>query len=354
MQRQTVHGMAIDAATYGVKGSRLCLLSDRIAQTAPGLALACIIATTSKYISEHNGGPAMLFALLIGMAFNHLSDNDKMAAGLQAASRFLLRLGVALMGLRITTGQISGLGLETFSFVIAGVAATLIVGALIGRALGLPLDHAILSAGSVAICGASAALAIASVLPRKPESERNAIHTIAGVTTLSTVAMVTYPALAIGMGLDPRSAGVFIGATIHDVAQVVGAGYTISELSGQTATIVKLLRIACLLPVVVILGLLYRSSRGSSADKPALVPWFLIAFTGLVALNSIGIVGNSMRDTAGLLSQWMLLTAVSALGIKTSLREFAALGPRPLFALVAQTLFLATFALAGLSLMRIL
>lgn len=344
--------MAIEAAGSEARVSRFHILYHRVAYLFPGLVLTGVIATTSKYISEHNGGPAMLFALLIGMAFNHLSENEKMAAGLHVASRFLLRLGVALLGLRITAGQIGGLGLETFVFVIAGVAATLAIGTFIGRALGLTVEHAILSAGSVAICGASAALAIASMLPRSAGSERSTAHTVAGVTALSTVAMLIYPVIATGLGLHAKAAGIYIGATIHDVAQVVGAGYTISELAGQTATIVKLLRVACLLPVVFLLGLLFRSSHNTAAGKPPLVPWFLVAFTGLVALNSVGIVGHSMRDAAGLLSQWLLLTAVSALGIKTSLREFAAVGPRPLLALAAQTIFLAAFALAGLLLMH--
>ncbi len=331
---------------------RLRKTADHALDLAPGLLLAGVIAAAATYLSEHHGGPAMLFALLIGMAFNHLSENEKMAAGIAAASQFVLRLGVALLGVRITFAEIGGLGAQTFALVIAGVAVALIAGTLVARLFGLPRDHAILSAGAVAICGASAALAIASVLPRKAESERNTILTVAGVTTLSTVAMVLYPVIASAIGLDDKKAGVFIGATVHDVAQVIGAGYTVSDAAGETGAVVKLLRVSCLLPVIVILGMIFRGSHDPNAKKPPLIPWFLLAFAGLVALNSLGVIKGPARESFSALSQWALLTAVSALGVKTSLRAFAAVGPKPLLALTAQTALLAVFILAALWFMQ--
>src|SRR6185312_7645057 len=121
----------------------------------------------------------------------------------------------------------------------------------------------VLSGGAVAICGASAALAIASVLPRSDTRERDTILAVVSVTALSTIAMILYPVFAISIGLDHRHAGVFIGGTIHDVAQVVGAGYTISNETGDIATYVKLLRVAMLLPAAFTISFLYaRSGKG--------------------------------------------------------------------------------------------
>ena len=170
-------------------------------------------------------------------------------AGIEFASRSILRLGVALLGVRITFAEIASLGLAPVATVIVGVATTILVGLFLSRRLGLTPMFGVLSGGSVAICGASAALAIASVLPHDRDRERDTILTVVLVTALSTLAMILYPVFATSIGLDHRLAGVFIGGTIHDVAQVVGAGYMISPETGDIATYVKLLRVAMLLPV---------------------------------------------------------------------------------------------------------
>ena len=141
-------------------------------------------------------------------------------------------------------------------------------------------DFGLLTGGAVAICGASAALAIAAVLPDGPEQQRATVMTVVGVTALSTVAMILYPLIAAAAGLDTHTTGIFLGATIHDVAQVVGAGYSVSAEAGDTATIVKLFRVALLLPVVLVLSLIVRNGAGAapSSSRPPLLPVFLVAF----------------------------------------------------------------------------
>jgi uncharacterized membrane protein YadS len=187
------------------------------------------------------------------------------------------------------------------ALILASVVATIVVGGLIGRAFGLKADQSVLSAGAVAICGASAALAISSVLPSHKDHERNTIMTVAGVTALSTVAMVAYPVFVTYLQYDNATAGVFLGATIHDVAQVVGAGYIISDPTGEISTLVKT-----------------RRSRAESPDKRPLLPWFLVAFVVLVIVNSMGWVPAEAHSMLTPISSWCLLTAVAALGVKTS------------------------------------
>src|SRR5690606_36556031 len=138
------------------------------------------------------------------------------------------------------------------------------------------------------ICGVSAALTAAAVLPKRPDSERNTILVCLGVTTLSTTAMVLYPLIASLAGLDQTAAGIFLGATIHDVAQVVGAGYMMSEVTGNVATLTKLLRVACLVPVtlaitLIVAGWLRREQGADAGARPGPspsvgLPWFLVAF----------------------------------------------------------------------------
>jgi len=327
-------------------------MNDWLRDAMPGLLLSATIALAVRSVSDRLGGPAMLYALLFGMAFNFLTEDERFASGIRFASRNILRIGVALLGLRITTGDVMELGWPVVALILASVAATVLFGALIGRAFGLKGDQSVLSAGAVAICGASAALAIASVLPSHKDSERNTILTVAGVTALSTVAMVAYPVFVTYLNYDNATAGIFLGATIHDVAQVVGAGYIISDESGEISTLVKLIRVACLVPVVVTISLIMRRGRSpASADVP-LLPWCLVAFIVLVIVNSLGWIPAQAHTMLTPVSSWCLLTAVAALGVKTSLKALADVGPAPIGVMVLQTVVLAVFVIGGIVLIR--
>ena len=318
----------------------------------PGLLLSATIALAVRFVSDQLGGPAMLYALLFGMAFNFLTEDERFAAGIYFASRNILRFGVALLGLRITTGDVMELGWPVVALVVASVIATILIGGLIGRAFGLKGDQSVLSAGAVAICGASAALAIASVLPSHKDHERNTILTVAGVTALSTVAMVVYPVFVAYLEYDNVTAGIFLGATIHDVAQVVGAGYMVSDQSGEISTLVKLIRVACLVPVVITISLITHRTRAESPGKRPLLPWFLVAFVVLVTVNSLGWVPSDAQSMLTPVSSWCLLTAVAALGVKTSLKALADVGPAPIGVMVLQTLLLAALVIGGVALIR--
>ncbi|ALG74476.1 membrane protein [Azospirillum thiophilum] len=303
-----------------------------------------VLALAATFLAETYGAPAMLFALLLGMAFHFIARDQKFAAGIGFAARDVLRFGVALLGARITAGQIAGLGWGMFAGIAGAVVATIAFGALTSRALGLTTRFGVLSAGATAICGASAAAALSSVLPRHAEQERDTAFTIIAVTTLSTVAMVVYPILARNFGWSDAEIGVFLGGTIHDVAQVVGAGYSVSTEAGDTATIVKLLRVSLLVPVVLAVSLASRrlSAVPDGGTKPRLIPGFLISFLLIVSANSLGMIPEPMRVGMTTASSWCILTAIAALGIKTSLASLAAAGPRAMGLIVAETLFIAS------------
>ena len=325
---------------------------DTLRDAMPGLLLSATIALAVRFVSDRLGGPAMLYALLFGMAFNFLTEDERFAKGIRFASRNILRFGVALLGLRITTGDVMELGWPVVALIVASVMATILIGGLIGRAFGLNSDQSILSAGAVAICGASAALAIASVLPSHKDHERNTILTVAGVTALSTVAMVFYPVFVTFLQYDNATAGIFLGATIHDVAQVVGAGYMISDQTGEISTLVKLIRVACLVPVVITISLLMHRRRSPESGNEPLLPWFLVAFVVLVIVNSLGWVPVEAHTMLTPVSSWSLLTAVAALGVKTSLKALADVGPAPVGVMLIQTVFLAVFVIGGIAFIR--
>lgn len=319
-----------------------------VTRLLPGAALAGVIAVLAVSAQRQIGGAVMLYALLIGMPLHFLMSRERIAEGINFSAKRVLRFGVALLGVRITLMDVQSLGLSVALLSAGGVLFTLSAGYLAGRACGLQRDFAVLSAGAVAICGASAALAIAAVLPQSGESERNTILTVVGVTALSTVAMVLYPLLVDALGFDHRIAGVFLGASIHDVAQVVGAGYTVSPESGEIATLVKLMRVACLVPAVAAIAWLFRHSHADTGAKVPALPFFLIAFVALMLVNSAGWLPQALVDALKVVCNVCLVTAVAALGVKTSLRGLVAVGVGPVAAMIAQTLLLAAFLLAFL------
>ncbi len=319
----------------------------------PGTLLAGVVAMAATLVSTLHGGPQLLYALFFGVAFHYLSADPKAKPGIEFCSRNVLRLGVGLLGARITASQIAGLGWSTAAIVIAAVVTTMWVGNFLGKRLGLNRAEGVLSGGAVAICGASAALAISSVLPRTKDSERFTLTVVVTVTVLSTVAMVLYPLIARALGLPPDLAGLFLGGTIHDVAQVVGAGYTIDHPTGDYATIVKLFRVSMLAVVVVVVSTMFKAERESTEDgkataKQPLVPWFLWVFVIMVALNSMGWVPVEIQKSLSDVSRLCLVVAIAALGIKTSFQELAKAGWKPFTLLLVETLWMAAFVLAAI------
>ncbi len=307
----------------------------------PGVLISATVAVAAMFLSEHYRASAMLFALLLGMSLNFLSQEGKCVEGIQTSATLVLRIGVALLGLRISVGQVADLGLYTVLLVVAAVTLTIALGVVLARLCSLDTRFGVLTGGAVAICGASAALALSAVLPRNEHSDRDLSVAVIGVTAFSTIAMIAYPIVIAGFGMDHHQSGVFLGATIHDVAQVVGAGYSVSTETGDTATIVKLLRVAMLLPVVFLVSLATRLHVGAASRSEPLLPWFAVVFAALVLVNSSGWVPAPVTQFADEASRWCLVTAIAAIGMKTSLKELVVIGPRPVLLMVLQTLLLA-------------
>jgi uncharacterized integral membrane protein (TIGR00698 family) len=226
---------------------------------------------------------------------------------------------------------------------------------LLARWLKRPREEGLLSGGAVAICGASAVLALSSVLPQTRENERFTLLAVVGVTVLSTLSMVIYPFALKAIGLPPEQAGIFLGGTIHDVAQVVAAGMMLGPAVGDTATVVKLFRVMLLMPIVVLVAISYRNHPDTRAtdDEVPLVPGFLLAFIVLVLLASIGTFTPDMTLLASSTSRWLLVTAIAAAGIKTSFEDLLKLGWQPVAMLVGETVFIASLVLAAIVTLRL-
>lgn len=334
-------------------------LAARARTLFPGVLACAVVAAAASFLSEHYGAPVMLFALLLGTAMNFLTEEVEGSragpckAGIEFTARAVLRTGVALLGLRITVGQIAELGWTPVAIVVVAVVLTISVSMVLARLVGFQSLFGLLSGGATAICGASAALALAAALPGHPQKERATLFTVVVVSLLSTLAMIIYPMLATALGLDARAAGIFLGATIHDVAQVVGAGYGMSKEIGDIATFVKLLRVAMLLPVIVFAVLLTRRSNAANDDaggpRPPLLPGFAVGFALLVAINSTGWLPAMVAKSGGEASRWCLVAAIAAIGMKTRLKELVGVGLKPVLLMLAETAFLAALVLGLLA-----
>lgn len=327
------------------------MLRQRVARArilAPGVGVALVIGAAATFLSEHYTAPVMLFALLLGMAFSFLTEAERTNEGIEFAAKGLLRIGVALLGLRIGWGEISALGWHPIALLLLLVTGTIVISIVLARLMGFNPMFGFLSGGATAICGASAAMALAAALPSHDKKEQATLFTVIGVSVLSTLAMVSYPMIAEALNLDAREAGIFIGATIHDVAQVVGAGYAVSPETGDTATLVKLIRVAFLLPVIIVAGQVTRRQAKAEAQRPPFLPGFVAAFIALVVLNAVVSLPAVLVEAGNQVSRWCLVAAIAAIGMKTRLATVAQIGIRPVILMVLETAILAAATLAVL------
>ena len=199
---------AVEAKAEPTRG-RIDSLRASVVRLYPGVLASGIVGLAATWLSQHYGAPVMLFALLLGIALHFLAEEGRCRPGIEFCSRTVLRAGVALLGLRITLGQVHSLGLGPVTLVVVGVMTTMLFGRWISLRAGLSSSFGLLSGGAVAICGASAALAISTALPNYRERERDTILVVVGVTTLSTIAMVIYPIIASSIGLSHQESGIF-------------------------------------------------------------------------------------------------------------------------------------------------
>lgn len=322
----------------------------------PGALLCTVIAMAAGFVARLHGGPQLLYALLFGVSFHFLHEDAKIRPGVELCTGIVLRLGVALLGARITIAQIAALGWSTALIVVGCVLSTICGGIWLARRLGLNTTQGLLSGGATAICGASAALAISAVLPRSREQDRFTLLVVVSVTSMSTLAMLLYPLLAHALHLSPALAGLFLGGSIHDVAQVVGAGYLMGQETGDAATIVKLFRVSMLALVVIVVSAAYRGRQPGggavSAPRVALVPWFLWVFLALVMLHSLHGIPDLAQPLISDVSRACLIVAIAALGVKTSFQTLFETGWRPFALLLVETVWLAATLLTAILLSR--
>lgn len=329
----------------------------------PGFVLAAAVAVAAIFaeplLRQASGGrlalPGMVIALIIGVGLHGLAARPLFAPGLAFAVKKLLRWAIALLGLRIAFGDIIGLGIGTLVLVVGSMALTIASGIWLARRLGVNDGYGALAGAATAVCGASATLATTTVLPNYPAKTADTAFTVVAANAVSTLVMLAYPPLAILLGFDATQTGILLGATIHDMAQVVGAGYAVSEPVGNTAVVVKLFRVFLLLPVVLAIGWWFMRQGRDAGAAHVPVPVFALVFLVLVVVNSALPAVPALAAPYAAVKPWLvtlsnagLLIAIAALGLGTSVTAILSIGWRHVAVFFGTTGVILALVTAGL------
>ena len=315
----------------------------------PGLVLAGVTALAAAWLSDHYGMPMILMGLLLGLALSFAAGEDATHPGLDLVAREGLRIGIVLLGFQVTFAQIAEVGLGAFGMLLTIMAATFAAGLAGARIWGQSRYAGILAGGATAICGASASLALYAVIGRERLDQAQFAMNLVAVALASAFAMAVYPVIAAQVGLDDRAAGFLIGASIHDVAQAIGGGFSFSDAAGREATIVNLARVTMLAPAVLLVSLWIGGAGEQGAAKATplrrlALPWFIVGFLALVALGSAVPIPDAFAGGALAVSKALLLLAVTATALRSRTDLMRTLGWRAFMPVACATL--ASFTLA--------
>lgn len=323
----------------------------RFVSYLPGLLLVAVVALAATWLSEHYGPPAILMGLLLGLALNFVNTHKSLSAGLHFSSQTLLRIGIVLIGLRITLNEISDLGLMPFLALIAIMAAVIASGLLATKLFKQDLLFGLVAGGATAICGVSAALALWSIVGEERVDQARFTIVLLGTTLASAFAMTFYPSIAGVLHLSDQQAGFLIGASVHDVAQAIGGGFSYSANAGEVATVVKLSRVTLLAPILILVSLaLRKSAKPRAGERPQpirlkqMLPWFILGFLLLVLCNTFVSLPAPLIQAAGKITSALLLCAVIAAAIKSNMAGLLAHGLRSFGPVIITTM--TAFALA--------
>lgn len=315
----------------------------------PGLLISLTIVFAAHYISAQYGSPLILTTVLLGMAFNNLARHDEFRPGLEYSTKVILRCGVALLGIRITFEQISVYGYQPLILVIICVSTTILFSVLIGRWLGADRFMTLLAGVATAICGVSAAMAFLALQSGKRASDSQVACTLVAVTCISTIAMILYPALLSHFELSAHTAGMFLGTTIHDVAQAIGAGEMLSPEVADATIYTKMLRVSLLVPVLFIVSFFYREADNQGTPITHRFPIFLLIFLIILLINNLVSIPTILQTAMSSLSQFCLMMAMAALGIRTNFMDLFTIEKRPLALVFFNTVFIVLVSVLILS-----
>ncbi|MEV6790923.1 putative sulfate exporter family transporter [Streptomyces sp. NPDC051320] len=335
-----------------------------VRRNAPGVALAVAgLALAEGVHALLPAVPMLTAAVVLGVVAAHVPGLHSLVRGrgrqgLSLAGKHLMRAGIVLLGLKLSIGDVLGLGWATVAMVLGVVLATFLGTWWLGRKLGLPGDQPLLVATGYAICGASAIAAVSGALGKDDDEEHasDVATSIALVTLCGTLAIAVLPLLHHPLGLDSVQFGRWVGAGVHDVGQVVATAQTAGPTALGEAVLVKLIRVAMLAPLVAAVAVAHRRRRAYDAQggrpltdgrRPALVPLFVIGFLAMTGLRSTGLLPTAALTAADTAQQLLLAAALFGLGSAVHLPSLARSGARTALLGLAAWIVVASAAYGG-------
>lgn len=322
--------------------------TERARLITPGIALSAAAAAVAFAVNQVVPTvSALLIAILIGILLRNATPLPAaVEPGLQVSAKRLLRCGVVLLGLQLVVSDILALGVGMIGVVVAVVVVTLVATLFIGRLLGMTWTQTLLIGCGFSICGAAAVAAVDAVV--ETEDEEEVVTAIALVVLFGTLAIPLLPLAAHGLGLDPLQTGLWAGASVHEVAQVVAIGGAISSVALSGAVVVKLARVLMLAPLMTVISMWKRRmGSGSTGRKPPIMPLFVAGFIAMVALRWTGLLPAQLLAVAKVVQTGLLAAAMFALGTGVRISMFRRVGVRPFLLALASTGIISIIGLGG-------
>ena len=319
-------------------------------QIIPGLALSsglALVAICLHALPQLSILSSLILAIGLGISVrNTVGVTSIYEAGIRFALRRILRIAIVLLGLQLSLSQIVEVGFIGLAIIGFTLFSTFYFTCWLGEKLGVCQKLTQLIAAGTAICGASAIVATNAVVE---SSDEDVAYAIAMVTVFGTASMFLYPLVPDLLNLTPQAFGIWCGASIHEVAQVIAAAFQGGTVSGQLASVSKLSRVLLLAPVILILGTLPLSSVSRTSDRRLQtppVPWFVLGFVGLIALNSFGVVPATGKSALITANQFLMTIAIAAMGLETNFQKMMQAGLKPLYLAASSWVFISIVSFA--------
>lgn len=325
------------------------MFSEKRGNVLHGVLLIALFSCSAFYIAEFQFIKQLSFSplivgIILGMLYanslrNHLPET--WVPGILFCTKQVLRAGIVLYGFKLTFQSVIAIGLPAILIDMVIVVLTILIGVWVGRLMKMDKDLALLTATGSAICGAAAVLGAEPVV--KCEAHKTAVA-VSTVVIFGTLSMFIYPVMyrAGILDLDPEQMGLYTGATLHEVAHVVGAGNAMGKEISDAAIIVKMIRVMMLAPVLVVMSFMLartavksvvNGGRNGGGVAPSCgkitIPWFAFGFLAVIGFNSLDLLPHAVVDGINQVYTFMLTMAMTALGTETSIEKFKKAGAKP-------------------------
>jgi len=314
----------------------------------PGIALAGAVAGIAVWLHSLPAigvFSALILAIVLGMTVrNTIGVPAVAAAGVTFCLKKVLRLAIILLGLQLSFTQVQEVGSRGVGVVAATLVATFLFTTYLGRKLGVDRKLTQLIAAGSSICGASAVIATNAVTEG---SDEDVAYGVACVTVFGSLSMFLYPLLPHLLHLSPTAFGLWTGASIHEVAQVIAAAFQDGQVSGQFGTISKLTRVMLLAPTVLAIGVMAardKATGGRFDIKKITIPWFVLGFVAMIGFNTLNVLPMHIKTLLIGINQFLLAVSLAAMGLETSVKKLREKGIKPLALGAGAWLFISIFS----------